>query len=260
MIFQDEMTDCVLHPCGPRTVAVYSAKKVGAEGPNQDVALVTPLNEGLQLLAVADGVGGARGGDQAARLAITSLERKVKQSLEAGKDLRGAILMGVDRANRAVMDLGIGAATTLIVAVINQGVVRVYHVGDSSALLVGQRGRRKLQTILHSPTGYAHEAGVLDEDAFHGHPEHHLVLNILGSEDMRIDISPRRTLAVRDRLLIGSDGLFDNMQLSEIIEMIRCGPLQQAANSLAACCRDRMATGAVELPAKPDDLTFLLVG
>ncbi|MEN8164347.1 MAG: ATP-binding protein, partial [Acidobacteriota bacterium] len=42
--------------------------------------------------------------------------------------------------------------------------IRPYHVGDSQAVVCGQRGKLKLQTMAHAPVAYAVEAGVLDED------------------------------------------------------------------------------------------------
>ncbi|MHC4422347.1 MAG: PP2C family protein-serine/threonine phosphatase, partial [Planctomycetota bacterium] len=62
----------------------------------------------------------------------------------------------------------------------------------------------------------------------------------------------------RDTLVLGSDGLFDNLHLEEITEYVRKGPLARAAESLAAACRRRMCEPRADHPSKPDDLTFLL--
>ena len=120
--------------------------------------------------------------------------------------LRAAILDGLERANQRVLELGIGAATTLAVAEIAGTTLRPYHVGDSSILVVGQRGKMKLQTMLHSPTGYAVEAGLLDEaDALH-HEERHLISNMVGAVDMRIEVGSAIRLALRDTVLLATDG------------------------------------------------------
>jgi serine/threonine protein phosphatase PrpC len=154
--------------------------------------------------------------------------------------LRTAILNGIEQANRAVSELGVGAATTLAIVEISGGVARSYHVGDSMILAVGQRGRVKLQTVSHSPVGYAVEAGMLDEaEALH-HEDRHLVSNFIGSAEMRIEIGPPLNLAERDTLLLASDGLFDNLYNDEIIERTRKGPLEQVVRSLAGECRQRM--------------------
>jgi serine/threonine protein phosphatase PrpC len=137
------------------------------------------------------------------------------------------------------------------------GRLRTYHAGDSMILVVGQRGRRKLQTVSHSPVGYAVEAGVLDEgDALH-HDELHLISNMVGADDMRIEMGSPRALAPRDTVLLASDGLLDNVHLEEIVELVRRGPLADAARRLVEKSRARMA-GLDPGPSKPDDTTFIL--
>ena len=47
----------------------------------------------------------------------------------------------------------------------------------------------KTQTIPHSPVGYAIEAGVLNEQDAMAHSQRHIVSNLIGSHDVRIDLS-----------------------------------------------------------------------
>jgi len=210
------------------------------------------------VLAVADGFGGQPGGDQAAQLALTALDQAVETALVAEAELREGILNGFEQANEAVQGLGVGAATTLAVVEIDNGWVRPYHVGDSQILVVGQRGRLKLQTVAHSPVGYAVEAGWLEPGAALHHQERHLVSNMVGSADMRIEIGPALALRPRDTLLLASDGVFDNLHAEEILECIRKGGLSAAAERLADRCRTRMQQPAGGQPSKADDLTFVV--
>ena len=168
---------------------------------------------------------------------------ELKKSVAAAGDgplLRTAILNGIENANRAVSALGIGAGTTLAAVEIQNGLGRPYHVGDSMILVVGQRGKVKLQTVSHSPVGYAMEAGVLDEAEAMHHEDRHLVSNVIGIPDMRIEIGGAVKLSRYDTLLLASDGLFDNLYLDEIIQHIRKGPLAQAAARLVEQCQQRM--------------------
>lgn len=75
---------------------------------------------------------------------------------------------------------------------------------------------------------------------------------------MRVEIGPRITLAPLDTLIIASDGLFDNLHIEEIKDIIRAGPLPSAAEHLVQTCRDRMTQISETLPHKPDDLGFIL--
>ncbi len=171
--------------------------------------------------------------------------------------MRDAILTGIERANQRILELGLGAATTLALAEIDNGIVRPYHVGDSLVLIVGQRGKIKRQAIAHSPVGMAVEAGLLDErDAMH-HEERHIVNNVVGTEQMRIEVGAPWKMARRDTLLLASDGLTDNLYMEEIIDICRKGPLDRAVRRLAERARERMFRPAEGLPSKPDDLTIL---
>ena len=175
-----------------------------------------------------------------------------------GSDARPTILNGIEQANHDVMDLGVGAASTLSLVEVQGDVIRPYHVGDSMMMLIGLRGRVKWQTVPHSPVGYAVEAGVLDErDAIH-HVDRHLVSNIVGTENMRIEIGPRLTMAPRDTLIVASDGVFDNLHVAEVIELVRKGPLQTAVEKLASLVHQRMTDPHEGAPSKPDDTSMLV--
>ncbi|REJ95818.1 MAG: serine/threonine-protein phosphatase [Planctomycetota bacterium] len=239
-------------------VAAFTRRSPVKESPNEDSSAVISIAPDSGVLVVADGVGGARAGQQASAIAVEAIRDAVAESPEARPDSRGAILDGVERANRSILELGIGAATTLAVVEINGDQIRPYHVGDSTILLVGQRGKVKLQTIPHSPVGHALEAGVIDEHEALNHEERHVVSNIVGTEAMRIEVGPTVTMAARDTLLLASDGLADNMTEAEIVEMIRCGRLAKRVQRLASAVDDRMRNPSADSrPSKPDDLTIL---
>jgi serine/threonine protein phosphatase PrpC len=153
--------------------------------------------------------------------------------------------------------LGTGAATTLALVEIQDRTIRTYHVGDSEILVTGQRGKVKLQTIPHSPIGYAVEAGLMnEEDAIH-HEERHVISNVIGSDQMRIEMGPPTEMAPRDTLLLASDGLFDNLLPGEIINTIRSGPLDDSLSVLVEAAQDRMVSSGGAAPSKPDDLTVI---
>jgi serine/threonine protein phosphatase PrpC len=172
--------------------------------------------------------------------------------------LRTAILNGIEAANEAVLGLGNGSATTMTVVTIEGLVARSYQIGDSEALVVGQRGLIKLQTTAHSPTGFAVEAGFLDErEALH-HEDRHLVSNFLGTSDMRIDVGAGVELRPRDTILVASDGLTDNVHLDETIERVRKGDLAESAMMVVDLATRRMTAARDGQPSKPDDLSLIL--
>ena len=255
--FQADMSQGEILPLAGGLVAVFSARSADKQTPNEDAAAVIGVNGGAGLLVVADGLGGSPAGEQASCLAIRELIASIQQGPRDEPSFRAAILNGIENANRSISELGVGAATTLAVAEIQGHSVRPYHVGDSMILVVGQRGKIKLQTISHSPVGYAVEAGMLDETEAMNHEQRHVVSNTIGTPDMRIEVGSTIQLARRDTLLLASDGLFDNLHTDEIVERIRKGPLKRVVRTLVDDCHRRMQAPEEGQPSKPDDLTFV---
>lgn len=239
-------------------VAVVSSRRSPAkETPNEDAAAVIPLNGQCGLLVVADGVGGVRSGDVAAKLVAESLRDAMMEDSSGDPPLRAAILNGIETANRRIMETGVGAATTLAVLEVNGRDVRPYHVGDSTIVVTGGRGKVKWQTVSHSPVGFAVEAGVLCEEEAMYHEDRHVVSNVVGSAEMRIEIGPELRLAPRDTVVLASDGLLDNLTIDEIIARVRKGPLDKAVRLLATDARRRMICPEEGQPSKPDDTTIV---
>ncbi len=253
-----DMSEGELLPFARGEVALYSARSPEKQGKNEDAAALILIDSEQGVLAVADGVGGQAGGEDAAETALRRLEKAVAAADLPARTLRGAILDGVEDGNEAVRGLGIGAATTLVVAEIAGNTLRAYHVGDSAMLVVGQRGKIKLQTVSHSPVGYALESGLLEEEEALHHDQRHLISNMVGSAEMRIEVGSPIRLAPRDTVLLATDGLLDNLSLQEIVDEIRTGPLANVVRNLARRCRQRMREPEGDHPSKPDDATFLL--
>lgn len=252
-----EMQEAEMHEVAGGWAAVYSAPCPGRETPNEDAAALIPMGPDSAVLIVADGLGGIPGGDQASGLAVGALKSTLRDAAGDDTELRGAILDGIENANNAVKSLGFGAATTLVIVEIQKDMVRPYHVGDSAVLAFGQRGKIKLQTVPHSPVGFALEAGFLNETEAMHHESRHIVSNVIGAVDMRIEVGASLKLAARDTVLLASDGLFDNLHVDEIVSRLRKGPLKQGADGLVSSATKRMMQPVEGVPSKPDDLTLV---
>jgi len=247
--------------CPSGQAAAYTARCPHRDTPNEDMGVVIPIDDGRAILAVADGMGGPPGGGQAASIAIDALIETARKAQSVGPEetnLRAIILNAFETANERLLALGIGSGTTLAVVELEGLSARPYHAGDSVILAVGQRGKIKLQTVAHSPVGYAVEAGLLDAGEAIHHEDRHIVSNIVGSPEMRIEIGPPLTLAARDTIVLGSDGLFDNLHVEEVVQVVRKGPLEAAARALADLTRRRMLHPEEGHPSKADDLTFII--
>ena len=243
---------------GGGSVIAFTERAPDKDTENEDTLAIIPWGPESVVMVVADGAGGLPAGKRASLTAVSSLVEALSVAMSETVALRTAILDGIEAANEAVMRLSNGSATTMTVVTIEGRIARCYQIGDSEALVVGQRGRIKLQTTAHSPTGFAVEAGFLDErEALH-HAERHLVSNFLGTSDMKIDIGAPVELRPRDTVLLASDGLMDNVHLHETIEHIRKGPADAAVNAVVDLARGRMQANNSNEPSKPDDLSLIL--
>ncbi|NNL54844.1 MAG: SpoIIE family protein phosphatase [Woeseia sp.] len=252
-----EGDQCSLRVAGGQLVA-YSCRAPDKDTDNEDAVAVIPYGDDAAVLVVADGAGGLPGGRRASQTAVTELARSLAESRVESALVRTAVLNGIEAANRAVLDLGTGAATTLTVVAVEGRTARTFQIGDSEALIVGNRGLIRAQTMAHSPTGFAVEAGFLGErEALH-HEERHLVSNFMGTSDMRIDMGAVVDMQARDTIMVASDGVTDNIHVHEVVDIIRKGPLPKAIDALIRLATHRMNSDASSQPSKPDDLSVIL--
>lgn len=230
---------------------LLSRGRPDGSGKNEDVAAIVDGSDGTTLV-IADGVGGSTNGQRAANETVCLVARAAAKADAEG--LRSAIVDAIEDAHQRIRTIG---QTTLTIVTIRGSELRTYQVGDSAAFVIGQRGKLRHKTTSHSPVGYAVESGVIDHREALVHEELHLVSNVLGAGDMNLELSSNRALRARDTVLVASDGLLDNVYLDEIIEIVRAGPLGDAARKLTQRSIERMAR-TDRSPSKPDDLSFIV--
>lgn len=234
---------------------VHSAPAPGKERPNEDAAAVVAWGGTQGLLAVADGLGGQPSADQASGILVHALGALTPAP---GDELGPTVERTLEGVNQSIMDLGVGAGTTLALVEFSGEGLYSRHVGDSVVALVDRDGLPKLSTVPHSPVGYAQEAGLLTELEALQHPDRHVISNMVGSKSMRVERSGFVPWEPGDTLLIASDGLTDNMLTEEWVDILVVAPPRLAGPTLVALAEERMANGSDTIPGKPDDLTLIL--
>jgi PPM family protein phosphatase len=158
------------------------------------------------LFAVADGMGGARGGEIASRVAATALGEAVDGSGEE------RVVALIRKANRQVFDRAredsdaTGMGTTITVALVEDGVVAIGHVGDSRAYLIRDHKLEQL-TEDHSLVAELVRSGRLSPEEAEIHPQRSVITRALGTDpDVDVDSFSVEARA-GDVFLICSDGL-----------------------------------------------------
>ena len=237
-------------------VCILSRRSPDKESENQDAAAIIEVGPQSAVLVVADGMGGARGGASASRIAIEELTRVL--TTPSADSRRESILCALDTANQRVIDLGVGAGTTLGMTEVETTSFPPYHIGDAGLVLVGGQGKIKKLTLSHAPVAYAVESGLLDEAEAMHHDDRHLVTNNVGHADMRVEMGTPTSMRARDSLVLATDGLFDNLHIEEIAEIVRRGPIEACVLELMTRCRERQLKGDGDLPSKPDDTTIIV--
>ncbi len=241
------------HPLGEIAVRLASGPERPPGRPGEDAAAVLDCGPDALLLAVADGMGGQRGGARASKVAVDVLAERLAEGTADSADVVDA----VDEAQvRTKASRGAGA-TTLVVTLITPEGVRMFNVGDSEAILMTPRGKVKVRTTVQSPVGYLVAAGALAPDEALLHEYRHLLSSAVGIDAMRLEVCPRVAFAKTDTLVLGSDGMFDNVFEHELLEITRNRDLEDAADELAMLVAARMRRGGGP-PCKPDDMSFIL--
>ena len=191
-----------------------------------------------RLGAVADGMGGHPGGEVASALAIALV-----QAAFEGRSL-DELQAAVRAANRAIWDRASaeleGMGTTICAAGLTEdGSLAVVNVGDSRAYMF--RGGSLTQlTDDHSVTAEAVRRGELSEQDALDHPHRSVLTRALGvAPDVELD-SAAHPAVEGDRLLLCTDGLFNEVRSHEIASaMAASGDIQAITDGLVELALSR---------------------
>lgn len=241
------------HPLGSVVVRMASGPDRPPGRPGEDAVAVLDCGPDALLLAVADGMGGQRGGARASKVAVETLAEQIVE----GTCGPAHVVEAYDAAQVRTKGKRGAGATTMVAALVTRGGVRLFNVGDSEALLLNTRGRIKMRTTAQSPVGYLAAAGALTPDEALLHDYRHLLSSAIGIDAMRLEVCPEVSVGRSDTLVMGSDGMFDNVFEHEILDFIRMRSLGNACDRLATLVATRMRPGAGP-PSKADDMSFVL--
>jgi serine/threonine protein phosphatase PrpC len=221
---------------------------------NEDCALILP-EIGLYLLA--DGMGGARAGEMASRLAVDTVAEVVRQSWQRDPQV---LLSAVEEANRRVLEASNsdpqfeGMGTTLVAVLEAGDELAIASVGDSRAYLLDEAGFRPVtedQTWVHEvgrPLG-------LDEESLRNHPMRHVLtmaIGVGGTLSIHYYMIPLKPAAL---LLMCSDGLHGVVEAPVLERIMRDN--SSGHDQLEYKCRALIE--AAKEAGGPDNVTCVLL-
>src|SRR5262245_57617208 len=221
---------------------------------NEDYCLVQP---DLGLYVLADGMGGAKAGERASRMAVDTVV-EVVQSSSPRRDSQ-VLVTAVEEANRRVLQAAHsdptleGMGTTLVAALEVQGDFSVASVGDSRVYLLDDDGFRAItddQTWVNEvgrPLG-------LDEESLKNHPMRHVLTMAIGASAPLTVNYYSVPLRPGSLVLMCSDGLHGVVELSKLEKIVRGG---RNGTSLQDSCQ-RLVDAAKDAGG-PDNVTVVLV-
>jgi protein phosphatase len=190
-----------------------------------DIGNVREANEdhfltGGDLFAVADGMGGEGNGEIASRVAIEAL-----QEAFADEPTAAGLVEAVRRANAAVLArseaepeptrMGTTIAAVARVGSADDDRLVVVNVGDSRVYLF-REGRLTRLSSDHSRVADLVRAGEITEEEAVGHPERHMLTHAIGIDGSVTPHVNHTRPRPGDRLLLCSDGLFNEVPVVEI--------------------------------------------
>ncbi len=207
-----------------------------------------------RLAGVADGMGGGPGGEIASAIAIDLVQAAFAgESLD---ELRG----GARAANRAIWarastsaELEGMGSTLCAVGLTGDGTLAVVNVGDSRAY-VFRNGELKQLTNDHTVTAEMVRRGELSEQDALDHPHRNVLTRVLGvGPDVELDDAVYAANE-GDRVLVCTDGLFNEVSDHQIASVIDTGDVQAVADALvdlalSAGARDNVAVVVAEVSA-----------
>ncbi len=226
---------------------------------NQDYYLLQKLGNHDLAAVVCDGMGGARSGNVASRLAAEVFIEELKRGYRPGmtQDQADYLLRtAVSIANTAVYENAQlnpdmkGMGTTLVAVLFLDKRAYFANVGDSRGYLMNRQGIQRV-TVDHSLVELMVQRGELTSESAKSYPGKNFITRAIGTEQaVECDLY---TAQIRkgDCVLLCSDGLTNHLADQELLfEVIHGVNKEDCCQRLLGIAKDRGA---------PDNVTAVLI-
>lgn len=233
---------------------------------NQDhIGCVRYIDSGSLVAILADGMGGHNGGEVASQTAVNILEKSFSSEVDE-LCCRQSLVDAFTVANSTILSLSEdrdelkGMGTTLVVLLIKKGLAFFANVGDSRLYLFRQGSYTQLSED-HTMVAEMVKGGLLSPEDANNHPDKNVITRAVGTKsNVKISFSENPViLRLLDKFLLCSDGLYDLVTDTELMETVSTNSAQAACDILVNLAKERggydnisvIVIGIGDLPDEP---------
>jgi protein phosphatase len=213
------------------------------------------------VFAVSDGMGGAKSGEFASKIATEKITKLLPQSFKQSAQQisvgQGDVLVELfHRIHEELSRLGRyydecrGMGATLSLGWFMPGCMHFAHVGDSRIYWLPKDGRLRQITEDHSHVGWLRRQGKLNEREARNHPRKSILSQVVGAGHQHLD---PQVGSVRcesgDRFLFCTDGVIDGIWDHALEDMLAAGSDARAfvEHAVSESGRDNASAVVVEV-------------
>ncbi|MBR3229557.1 MAG: Stp1/IreP family PP2C-type Ser/Thr phosphatase [Bacilli bacterium] len=189
---------------------------------NEDSVTIVKNESGEILLAVADGMGGHKGGEIASSIAITHIGKRFTDSSSVGpkEDAINFLKEIVSEANMLLYKYtkenpeSEGMGTTIVMALLTKDFLLYGNIGDSSGYAI-KKGKMYKITNDHTLVNLLVKSGELTEEAAKNHPRKNVLMRALGA-NMTVEMDVFDVERDVEGIFLCSDGLTNMLEDDQI--------------------------------------------
>ena len=211
-------------------MSFYMDSDKGNVRQNNEDSFLFEQFEKLNILILADGVGGHEDGEIASGYAVNIVMEYIKSNYKLYSDYLHLLVDAFCEANKVIYEINLEKnsgenkisnrlmGTTLEVLLFDGDVLYFGHVGDSRIYIKDDNFR--LLTKDHSLVQYLYSSGALTEEEVKNYNDKNSILRAIGMEKhVEVDVSSVR-IKPKDIILVCSDGLTNELDDDKISEML----------------------------------------
>lgn len=221
---------------------------------NEDSVTALKNASGEVLMAVADGMGGHRGGEIASSIAISHIGKRFSEISSIGnkEDAINWIKDVVSEANVLIYKYtsenpeSVGMGTTLVLSVLTKSFLLFGNIGDSSGYVIRNEKLHKVTTD-HTLVNLLVKSGELTEEEAKNHPRKNVLMKALGATT-KVEMDIIEVESDIDGIMLCSDGLTNMLDDEQIAKVLSDNnPIEEKLNKLIVKCNNRGGTDNISV-------------